>query len=81
VNKITFFVLGGGFFLGWWLWENPQHPAKPAPPKVTVIHQTVTRVVHDAAPSLAPGVEHTVIAVTAIVLAFGVLCAVLMRRA
>jgi hypothetical protein len=67
----------GGLGLGWWLLAHPQKTAPAAAPKP--VTRTVIRVVHAAAPSSLTGIEHTVIIVVAIILAFGVMCAVLMR--
>jgi hypothetical protein len=81
IGKPTWVILAGGTGAALALWNQPKPPApKATPARTVVIHQTVTRVVHTAAPSLAPGIEHTIIAVVAIILAFGVLCAVSMRR-
>ena len=61
-----------------WIRNQGQHTPAAVQKQVVVVHDTVTKVIQQHS-ALTSG-DKTAIAIVAVVLAFGVLCASLMRR-
>lgn len=67
-------LLGVGIAVAVWIYDHPTHTVQK---QVVVVHDTVTKVIQQHS-ALTSG-DKTAIAIVAVVLAFGVMCAIFTR--